>query len=961
MSRGIDRTPVFISTWLEANSYRMDGPGQYLGTEPGAFGKPWQDAAVRWLIMAPWPYVYGAGNQSVPAVYASINNGRSDFLADRFYLPETPRDLRMLERAGIPVFGVESKHQLRDFDVASCSIAYSVLHMNFVKFLSLSGVPVRRRDREPTAADWPLVMVGGQAYCTPGFMEPVVDAMWCGEVEDEPGNGGISQVCARIADFKAEGSWQADRIDCYARLATQFDFLHFPRFVSTRYRYENRGLSLPSKHLAGYVSQLPGMRFPRRARKIKDLNRIKPLTQAPLSFAEPASGDVELARGCPAWCSFCRLSWENKPYRERNVVNSVAQAQEWQRNMGSLDIKPFGPDFPMYSRKRELITALLENVNDEVDSSSMRIDDYIADEDYTLLMSLGGTDSIALGLEGNSARMRDLVGKGISDEDVIESVTRAIRAGVRKIKLYMITNLPGEESGDVEKIIGLGRRLAEIRTELGRENVIIQFSWTPLLIEGQTPFQWFAPTPPDHSLIKVFEAFRDIANCQAKIGTKSETNKVAFFQLCQRAGPEEGEAITDVLIDLDTACWGGVPGDMKERLETALLAHGFHNGFADCFDERDRGDLFGWEYLDTGVSTALMWDTYRKMVEFAEGTDADTYDRQFCGPSGGGEWIARCDEKCLGNRCGVCDGEDLRLRSAYISASKNAPRVDVGAVVPIDRTSIAVKIRAALEIPARYRYATSEYWKHAIRRAAYRAQHQLGCDVSISKRSVTLASDAIRDKGWTQGLEVVEFGLTAAMASPERQQFLDAMTKEIAPWATVGRWRLVGARSSLRRDVGAWLWEIEADDTPEGIAAKIQTFAAADYVKVIVRGSGAFFAPPNDEVNAKDHVRRLWAVRDGHRIVVKMTTTGKAGPYALYGAIAGLPSRVEAARHPAICRQVFTASRIAVSDLLADRCASCGDSISAPLLTAEPAARCSCCADEATGTVIATMHRHLSV
>ena len=152
-----------------------------------------------------------------------------------------------------------------------------------------------------------------------------------------------------------------------------------------------------------------------------------------------------------------------------------------------------------------------------------------------------------------------------------EAVTRGIRAGFRKFKLFMITNLPGEESGDVMRIVDLGRRLAAIRDELGQPNVMFQFSWTPLLIEAQTPFQWFAPTPPDHTLINVAEEFRDL-KIQLKIGAKAEPNKVALFQLCQRASRDVGEAITDVLAELDTACWGGVPKDTRERLEAALRA-----------------------------------------------------------------------------------------------------------------------------------------------------------------------------------------------------------------------------------------------------------------------------------------------------------------------------------------------------------------------------------------------------
>ena len=1133
-----------------------------MGTEPGASRKPWDSAKVRWLIAASWPYYHSTGNQSIPAVCATVNNGREDFYADRFYLPETPRDLRSLERAGIPVFGIESRHQARDFDVIGTSISYAVLWMNFCKMLKISGIPLRWRDRQEHAGDYPMVVAGGQAYCAPGFMEPVADCIFLGEVEDEPGNGGLSQVCARIAQFKEEGTWNASRVGCYERLAREFNYLFFPRFVETFYRYEDRGLPELSRQVSGYRSLLDGMRMPFRSRTVKNLDSVASLTEAPLLYADPrmGAGDIEVARGCPAWCSFCRLSWVSKPYRQRSVEKSVEHAKVWQRNMGSVELSPFGPDFPMHSvplstyvttdsgvlsiaelldgkrveelpfgagvqvrgrmepllaayhtrtspvcvvdyshglqvhatqehlirvvtlgprrtdrkgrevgqrawldsspeawrevrelqpgdwvrcyygreqwaeeqvhldagqeltpgaawllgllsgdgsfspalpatepsrigrprqhpagepywvdfrvtdpgvaararvelhalgfpfrerndrgvptiglasafvrwlsqfgvrdnsskrqvpeqvrrspqdvvaayvtgcldadgsvpdrqsaarhllevvhstgsesfarelvplvlalghpvslhrltggsgapgwnlvlhtavdadwswlrfsetgraalirdkiadglhrphkmfpgtgmdgvyyakvasvsidsytaevgdvevpsarcfnvngmvvhntQKKELLTALLENVNSSIDVTAMRIDDFNADDQYVLIQARAGADGVTLGLEGLDQRMRDLVGKGTADKDVEEAVIRGIRAGFRKFKLFMINNLPGEEPGDVMRIVELGRRLAAIRDELGQQHVVIQMSFTPLLIEAATPFQWFAPTPPDHALIAVAEEFRDL-NIQFKIGTKAEPNKVALFQLCQRASCDVGEAITDVFEELDTACWGGVPKDTRDRLEAALRRRGFRNGLADCFDERSRYDLFGWEYIDTGVSADLLWDVYRQMTEFLEGTDAETYESRFAGPGGGNEWVPRCDEKCQGNACGACDGEDLKLRAAYI---RKADRdTDLSRVKVIDQSSVAFRVRARLEVPPENRFVTREHWKYAVRRAAYRAQHDLDWKTGIAKKTVQLASDACKHRDWACGTDYAEFGMT---------------------------------------------------------------------------------------------------------------------------------------------------------------------------------------------------------
>ncbi len=152
------KTPAQIQAFLAANSHRLDLPVQYLGTEPNAERRPWNTATTRWLLAASWPYEQAAGNQSIPAVYKAIHDHDPGFLCDRFYLPATPGDMRILEKHKIPVFGIESKHPATDFDVVGTSISYPVLTMSFIKMLTMSGIPPRWKDRN---AEHPMVMAGG--------------------------------------------------------------------------------------------------------------------------------------------------------------------------------------------------------------------------------------------------------------------------------------------------------------------------------------------------------------------------------------------------------------------------------------------------------------------------------------------------------------------------------------------------------------------------------------------------------------------------------------------------------------------------------------------------------------------------------------------------------------------------------------------------------------------------------
>lgn len=946
------RSPEFIQHWLDENLHRFDGPSQYLGDEPNTYRRPWGSTDLHWLMVASWDYSQASGNLSIPAVYEAIHGAEAldgkQYLCDRFYLPSTPRDMKLLEAAGIPVFGIESKRQLSDFDVVGTSISYTVLFMNFCKMLSMSGMPLRWKDRQENSGDYPMVIVGGQAYCAPEFMAPVVDCVWLGEVEDEPGNGGISAVLAVIEGMKAEGTWKTDREGCYAHLSLIFPYLYFPRFMEVHYKYEDRGLKNPSKQVAGYTS-LKKLALPYKARKVRSMDKAKMLTSIPLIYSDPqmGGGDVEVARGCPAWCSFCRLSWVTKPYRQESVEKSVDRAAAFRRNMGSVEISPFGPDFPMHTQKKKLLARLMETVSDEVDTSSMRIDDYIADPQYVLLQSLAGMDSLTLGLEGNSQRMRDLAGKGTSDADVEACVIKAIQSGIRKIKLYLISNWPGEEPSDVMRIVQLGQRLAEIREGFGEaaKGVRIQFSWTPLLIEAQTPLQWFAPTPPDYSLQEALMMLRE-QNIDVKLGTKVQPEKLVFFQACQRASRDAGEAIVDVIEAYGTASWGAFPKDMKDQLHYALVEHGFANGLEDLFGERFEDDLFGWEHIDTGVSRKLMWQSYQRMLSFVTETTGDTYDAELDENYHGAEFVPRCDQQCSGTSCGVCSREDLELRREYITAVERD--IEEQPIRVLDQTTVAQRLRVATLIPASHRFVSTEHWRFAFRRAAFQAHEKSPQLPELAKRSFRLASESMRYRDWSAGHDYVEFGLTRPVDFQEFGTFFLDMEDALDDRAFLGDAVLLPAQAVMPAQAPSFQ-EMEIEEDPAVVRRALEKWDESASVPVRIKTESFYAGVTMQDGDAKEHVRDFWLTETAGTYRLRMVLSGKLGPYQAAAALLGKPSWLAFAKRPAIRLDFFTNADLVQGDLLRASCAGCGYAIPENLI-GKPWGQgmyCPRCADEA--------------
>lgn len=918
--------PAAIEAWLAANAAKMDLSCQYLGDEPNAVRKPWEQATMRWCLLASWVYEAAAGNSSIPAVYKTINDHHTRLLCDRFYLPATPRDLRLLDKAGIGAFGIEHKQQLHAFDAVGTSISYPVLSMSFVKLLTMSGIPPRRRDRIP--GQHPMVMAGGLSYGAPEILAPVVDCWFLGEAEDERGNPGIGQVSLHIAALKASGRWADDRTGCYEELARDYNFLYFPQFVDVHYAYTDRthvGIPLPSKQVAGYSANLDGMRLPLRKRHVRDLDAIPPLADPPLLYADPAmgSGDLEAGRGCPAWCSFCALTFRQKPYRQRSVDYLVDYGKAMQDNMGATRLAPFAPDFPMYTRKKQLISRLLTEVNDEVDAPAMRVDDFNADQGFVMLQVAGGMDSVTLGVEGNSQRMRDLVGKGTSDADIRQAVARGIRAGLRKFKLFMIANLPGEDEGDVVRILNLARDLADIRESMRQPTVQIQLSWTPLMIEANTPLQWFAPNPASRILGDVWEELRDLG-ISFKIGAKAEPNKAAFFQLAQRASRHVGEALVDAMIDADQACWGGVPRTFADTLRTRLKAWGFTNDFADCFDERDRHDLFGWEFIDQGISRDLLWSAYAHMRDFAEQTESSTYDAQFDARYHGNEWIVRCDERCMGRSCGVCNRQDLTVRAAYLQvADTDAALADLRR---IDQRTHAVKIRTGITKNPRYAHVGNDHWRFAVRRAAFRAQRILDNDWGIAKRSIVFGSDEARYRDAITGRDYLEFAITRNTDDTAIAQFLKTMNTELETWLRLdAHWVRRDPRApTLRADADLHLFTLDINDPADTILAALEHWHTTGHIDMALRISGGYFAPDHDIVNAKDYVDQIWLTHTGAQLQLRMTVRGKPGPRQIYAALIGKTVTPAVAAIPARRDDIFLKTDRRQQDALRSSCHECG-------------------------------------
>jgi hypothetical protein len=338
------------------------------------------------------------------------------------------------------------------------------------------------------------------------------------------------------------------------------------------------------------------------------------------------------------------------------------------------------------------------------------------------------------------------------------------------------------------------------------------------------------------------------------------------------------------------------------------------------------------------------------MVEFLEGTDAETYDSDIPEGYHGNEWVPKCGQQCSGNACGACDREDLELRRTYAHAvDRDLARHPVN---PVDQTTVAQRVRLRVERPEKFRFVSGTSLEYIIRRAAYRGQAAMaerGRPVpGIAVDSVRLVSAGTGYRERSAGVDYAEFGLTRVADHTDVGEYLVKMAVHMHPhlhWS--GNYTVLPATAKLpARPVS--LWDLEVADDPAALAARLRWWDAADEVPVLIRADSFYAGTTAEPGNALEHVADLWVARDGQRTVLRMLLNGRLGPYQAYAALTGKASWIEAARYTARRREFFSGGT--------GSCEGCGLPVPSNLFDVPWGERfCPRCEDESEGKIIAAL------
>ena len=515
--------------------------------------------AFRIALCYPNLYFVGMSNLGFQGVYQLLN-ACDDVLCERAFLPDDA-DGQELEDSGRPLTSLESGRDLRSFDVLAFSVSFENDYLHVLKMLRLAGIPLRTAERGPGD---PLVLLGGAAmFLNPEPLAPFADLVAVGEAE------------ALVPKLMGALLGASDPRRGLEQLSEKDGF-----YVPSRYsvRYNDDG------SVAAYDGPGPVVRqrgWPGKMALPQSVI-LTPHTEMSMKFM------VEISRGCPCMCRFCWAGYNYLPVRgfsRREIVERAREVRSFTRKIGLVSTAVC--DHP----EIDGIVDDLAGLGYEVSVASLRLDDLTPD--FVFKLADTGVQGLTLAPECGSDRMRKILNKQFTNEEILDKAGWIFENGIQNLKLYYMVGLPLEEHADVEEIVALTERIRErmlssarSRGRIGR----IHPSVNPFVPKPGTPFQWLPMADPretDRKLQFLRKAFGRMPNVDAILKSARTGVAQSILALADRR----------VAAALEIACNERV--DLKRGMKAAGLDPAFY-----LFRGRRRDEVLPWDIVDNGVSKA---------------------------------------------------------------------------------------------------------------------------------------------------------------------------------------------------------------------------------------------------------------------------------------------------------------------------------------------------------------------
>ena len=567
-------------------------PARYIGGEQGAARPVHGPGVVSWLLVYPDTYEVGLPNQGLQILYEILNE-RPDALAERTYAPWVDMESAMRE-AGVPLFSLENHLPARAFDVVAFNLSAELVYTNVLNLLDLAGMPVRSARRGPGD---PLVVAGGHCAFNPEPLADFVDAFALGDGEEVVGE--MNEVLAR---WVARPAAERRRPDVLEDLA-QVPGVYVPSLYEACYE---------DGRLVGTVPVSPDVPERVEKRTIADLGAWPyPRRQlVPLTEVVHDRLNVEVFRGCTRGCRFCQAGMITRPVRERPAEQVRAMVRQGLARTGydevaltSLSTADFSG---IESTVRDVVDDPAHRERVSVSLPSLRVDAFTVGT-AAQIQRVRRT-GLTFAPEGGTWRMRRVLNKLISEEDLYGAVDAAFSQGWRRVKLYFLIGLPTERDEDVRGIAELGRQCVEIGRRHHRAVTVVA-SVGGFVPKAHTPFQWFGQDTASELQRKVGVLRSAAAGTRGLTVRWHDPEASVAEGIASRGDRRIGAVIERV--------WraGGTFQEWSERFDLdlwrdALAAEGLSLDDV-VHRERDELEALPWDHLSAGLHRDFLWGDWQ--------------------------------------------------------------------------------------------------------------------------------------------------------------------------------------------------------------------------------------------------------------------------------------------------------------------------------------------------------------
>lgn len=582
--------------------HKVTNPARYIGHEYNSINKKWDKEKSKVVLAFPDLYEIGMSHLGLKILYHLLNE-QDDILAERCFAPWLDMEEVMGEEK-IPLFSLESKHELKDFDILGFTLQYELSYTNIINMLDLANLPIYSQDR---GAKDPLVIGGGSTVFNPEPLAAFFDLFYIGEAEE-----GIVNLVREYSKLKNRGLERKEILRHLSKIAGVY--------VPSLYKlsYDHNGQIKNIKAETGIKSEI-------KRQIVPDLDKAF----YPTKFIVPYLGIVhdravlEVARGCTRACRFCAAGMVYRPVRERKKTTLLKLADQILKNTGYEEISLNSLSIADYSQIEDLVKTMSEKYESKKISltlPSLRIDSFSVDLAHAVQRVR--KSGLTFAVEAGTQRLRDVINKGVKETDLLQAVEAAFHKGWSTIKLYFMLGLPTETEKDLAGIVTLVKKVLKMAKEHNQQKkrgrrINIQVSVSTFVPKPFTPFQ----------VVKMISK-EEINHKQNYLKENLKIKGVNFswneadLSLLEAAFARGDRRLAKVIV----SAWqkGAKFDGWDEVFNFQAWQAAFRDNdlkLADYLRARDWSNLLAWDHIKVGVSKKFLKKEYEKSL--TEETTAD--------------------------------------------------------------------------------------------------------------------------------------------------------------------------------------------------------------------------------------------------------------------------------------------------------------------------------------------------